>query len=141
MVRRKGDAGIPMSIKEQISEQSKQEYKEYLEPLKKLRKKGSKGPTIFMIICCVIGGLAGFFGAMLGDKLSISGLEPFPVPDGFGFLYFIALFVFYFVTTVLHTIIHEGGHLVFGLLSGYEFLSFRVMSFTIVKKDGKLAVK
>lgn len=130
-----------MSIKEQISEQSKQEYKEYLEPLKKLRKKGSKGTTIFMIICCVIGGLAGFFGAMLGDKLSISGLEPFPVPDGFGFLYFIALFVFYFVTTVLHTIIHEGGHLVFGLLSGYEFLSFRVMSFTIVKKDGKLAVK
>lgn len=130
-----------MSVKEQISEQSKQEYKEYLEPLKKLRKKGSKGTTIFMIICCVIGGLVGFFGAMLGDKLSISGLEPFPVPDGFGFLYFIALFVFYFVTTVLHTIIHEGGHLVFGLLSGYEFLSFRVMSFTIVKKDGKLAVK
>ncbi|MBP3351328.1 MAG: hypothetical protein J6L65_02870 [Lachnospiraceae bacterium] len=130
-----------MSVKEQINEQSKQEYKEYLEPLKKLRKKGSKGTTIFMIICCVIGGLAGFFGAMLGDKLSLSGLEPFPVPDGFGFLYFVALFVFYLVTTVLHTIIHEGGHLVFGLLSGYEFLSFRVMSFTIVKKDGKLAVK
>ena len=83
-----------MSIKEQISEQSKQEYKEYLEPLKKLRKKGSKGTTIFMIICCVIGGLAGFFGAMLGDKLSLSGLEPFPLPDGFGFLYFVALFVF-----------------------------------------------
>lgn len=130
-----------MSIKEQISEQSKQEYKEYLEPLKKLRKKGSKGTTIFMIICCVIGGLAGFFGAMLGDKLSISGLEPFPVWEGFEFLYFVALFVFYLVTTVLHTIIHEGGHLVFGLISGYEFLSFRVMSFTIVKKDGKLAVK
>lgn len=130
-----------MSIKEQISEQSKQEYKEYLEPLQKLRKKANKGTNIFMVICCVIGGLAGFFGAMLGDKMSLSGLEPFPVPDGFGFLYFVALFVFYFVTTILHTIIHEGGHLVFGLLSGYEFLSFRVMSFTIVKKEGKLAVK
>ncbi len=130
-----------MNVKEQISEQSKQEYKEYLEPLQKLRKKGNKGTTIFMVICCVIGGLAGFFGAMLGDKLSLSGLEPFPVPDGLEFLYFVALFVFYLVTTVLHTIIHEGGHLVFGLFSGYEFLSFRVMSFTIVKKDGKMAVK
>ena len=49
-----------MSVKEQISEQSKQEYREYVEPLKKLRKKGSKGTTIFMAICCAIGGLVGF---------------------------------------------------------------------------------
>lgn len=132
-----------MSVKEQISEQSMQEYKEYLEPLQKLRKKGSKGTTIFFATCCVIGGLVGFFGGMLGDKFkfSLTELEPFPVPDGFGFLYFVAAVVVYVVTTILHTIIHEGGHMVFGLLSGYEFLSFRIMSFTIVKKDGKLSVK
>lgn len=130
-----------MNIKEQISKQSIGEYKEYLEPLQKIRKKGNKGTNIFLIICCLIGGLVGFFGGMLGDKLSANELEPFPVPDGFEFLYFVALVAVYLVTTLLHTIIHEGGHLVFGLLSGYEFLSFRVLSFTIVKKDGKLAVK
>lgn len=130
-----------MSVKEQISEQSIAEYKEYLEPLQKLRKKSNKGMSIFYVICAIIGGLVGFFGGMLGDKLSLSELEPFPVPDGLEFLYFVAAAVFYLVATILHIIIHEGGHMVFGLLSGYEFLSFRIMSFTIVKKDGKLTVK
>ena len=130
-----------MSIKEKISEQSIADYKEYLEPLQKLRKKGNKGMNIFYVICAIIGGLVGFFGGLLGDKLSLNGLEPFPVPDGFGFLYFVAALAFYVVATILHVIIHEGGHMVFGLLSGYEFLSFRIMSFTIVKKDGKLIVK
>lgn len=31
--------------------------------------------------------------------------------------------------------------MIFGLLTGYRFLSFRVLSFTIVKKDGKLVWK
>lgn len=130
-----------MSVKEQISEQSKQEYKEYLEPLQKIRKKGNKGTIIFFVICAVVGGLVGFFGGMLGDKLDLSVLEPFPVPNGLEVLYVVVALALYLVSVLLHTIIHEGGHLVFGLLSGYEFLSFRVMSFTIVKKDGKLAVK
>ena len=33
--------------------------------------------------------------------------------------------------TVLSTVIHEGGHLVFGLISGYRFVSFRIFSFVI----------
>ena len=89
----------------------------------------------------MLGGLVGFWGCMLGDKFDLSVLEPFPVPNGLEVLYVVVALVLYLVTTVLHTIIHEGGHLVFGLLSGYEFLSFRVLSFTIVKKDGKLAAK
>lgn len=36
------------------------------------------------------------------------------------------------------TVIHEGGHLVFGLLSGYKFSSFRIMSFMWVKEDGRI---
>lgn len=130
-----------MSVKEQISEQSIANYKEYLEPLHKLRKKGNKGMIIFYVICAIIGGLVGFFCGMFGDKLDLSVLEPFPVPNGLEFLYVAVALALYLVTVLLHTIIHEGGHMVFGLLSGYEFLSFRVMSFTIVKKDGKLAAK
>ncbi len=41
----------------------------------------------------------------------------------------------------LATIIHEGGHLIAGLLSGYKFLSFRVMSMVFIKIDGKIKLK
>lgn len=37
--------------------------------------------------------------------------------------------------------IHELGHLVFGLLTGYRFVSFRILDFTFVKEDGRLRVK
>ncbi len=45
------------------------------------------------------------------------------------------------VSYVLHIIIHEGGHLVFGLLSGYKFRSFRILSLMLVKQDGKIKLK
>lgn len=37
--------------------------------------------------------------------------------------------------------IHEAGHLVCGLLTGYEFVSFRIFNFTFIKIDGKIRVK
>lgn len=36
---------------------------------------------------------------------------------------------------------HELGHLIFGLLTGYRFVSFRVFSFMLVKSDGKWAIR
>lgn len=47
------------------------------------------------------------------------------------------LFIFFLV----HIIIHETGHLVFGLLTGYKFLSFRIGSFTVQKENGKYFLK
>lgn len=41
----------------------------------------------------------------------------------------------------LQVIIHEGGHLLFGLLSGYRFVSFRIFSWTWIRKDGKIRLK
>lgn len=38
-------------------------------------------------------------------------------------------------------IVHEGGHLVFGRLSGYRFVSFRVLRFTLIREDGHLKVR
>lgn len=38
-------------------------------------------------------------------------------------------------------IIHEAGHLIFGLATGYGFLSFRVGSFMWIKQDGKIRFK
>lgn len=42
----------------------------------------------------------------------------------------------------LQVIIHEAGHLVFGLISGYEFVSFRIGSFILLRDaGGKLRLK
>lgn len=41
----------------------------------------------------------------------------------------------------LHTIIHEGGHLLCGLMTGWKFVSFRIGCFTLVKQDNKLKFK
>lgn len=45
------------------------------------------------------------------------------------------------VSFSVQIIVHEGGHLICGLLSGYEFVSFRVGSLTFIKEDGKFAIK
>lgn len=37
--------------------------------------------------------------------------------------------------------LHEAGHLVGGLMSGYRFVSFRVFNYTFIKVDGRLRVK
>lgn len=45
------------------------------------------------------------------------------------------------VTFIFHIIAHEGGHCIGGLLSGYEFISFRVFNMMILKRNGKLQRK
>ena len=42
------------------------------------------------------------------------------------------------IAFVLHIILHEGGHLVAGLLTGYRFVSFRFLNFTLISQDGHL---
>jgi hypothetical protein len=54
---------------------------------------------------------------------------------------FYASIAMYILCNYLQLIIHEAGHLLFGLLTGYKFLSFRIYSRTFVKKDGKLTCK
>lgn len=45
------------------------------------------------------------------------------------------------LSLVAQIIIHEGGHLVFGLASGYRFGSFRVFSWIWVKENGRIRCK
>ena len=53
----------------------------------------------------------------------------------------VGLFLVMYVALFFHLIVHEAGHLVFGLLTGYEFSSFRVGSFMWMKENGKLKLK
>jgi len=38
---------------------------------------------------------------------------------------------------ILQVVLHELGHLLFGLLTGYRMLSFRIFSYAIIKQSGK----
>ncbi len=93
------------------------------------KKKTSAHRSIFGI---VIGLLMGF---AIGFAIA-PNLENFTLKQ-----YFIFLIVEILLLTVafyIQTIVHEAGHLIFGLLSGYKFLSFRVGRFMLIKKNGKL---
>lgn len=45
------------------------------------------------------------------------------------------------VAIIAQLILHEAGHLIFGLLSGYRFSSFRVFNLILVNENGKLKLK
>ena len=42
-----------------------------------------------------------------------------------------------FASIVFMIATHELGHLIFGLLTGYQFISYRIFSFTLLKENGK----
>lgn len=102
---------------------------------KKAKKKGSSLKTILaMIPFMVIGGICGFLIA----EFAIGNEQ-----DGFAdVLYSVALLlVGVYVGMFLQIAIHEAGHLVFGLLSGYGFSSYRIGSFMWLKENGKIRVR
>lgn len=47
----------------------------------------------------------------------------------------------FFTSLIINVILHEFGHLLFGLLTGYHFISFRIFNLTIIKEQGKLKLK
>ncbi len=57
------------------------------------------------------------------------------------FLSLCGMFIIMYVAIFAQMIIHEAGHLVFGLLSGYQFSSFRIMSFMWVKENGQMKLR
>lgn len=83
--------------------------------------------------------LASFgIGIMLGMKSNILGME-----FGGGELVFswwdvlLAILLFYF-SLYVQVAIHEAGHVVGGLLTGYRFLSYRISHFHWQKVEGKI---
>ena len=71
-------------------------------------------------------------GAVVGyslGKIAVGSLAKVDTPN------IIFLFIAGVISFILQVIVHEAGHLVFGLLSGYKFISFRVFDFKIIKDE------
>lgn len=91
----------------------------------KKKKRIPWGIIIFYGICLLI-------GVLLGTVLEKEVFEEF----GRAFL---PAMLFFIIGYLLHIIVHEAGHMVCGLATGYRFVSFRVASLMWEKqKNGKI---
>lgn len=83
----------------------------------------------------LIGAVCGYLMIMFIDKFS----DDTPLNEEI--LSLVGLFIGMYVALFFHMIVHEAGHLVFGLMTGYKFCSFRIASFMWLKENGKLKMK
>ena len=65
----------------------------------------------------------------------------FIIEKDYSFPELLYAFVLLVISYLICTVIHESGHLVMGLRSGYGFVSFRIGSLTWIKENGKLVRK
>ena len=99
------------------------------------KKKKSNIKALYLVIGALFGIIAGKLlknANLLGDDKASGGEVLLTM-----LLMMASVYVFYF----LGIIIHEAGHLVMGLLTGYKFVSFRIGSFILVRQDGKFTVR
>ena len=83
------------------------------------------------------------FMVLMGAALGIlAGKDLFEVVEGVSFggylLHICWLIVMLTAAFYAQLILHEGGHLVCGLLSGYRFVSFRIGSWMVQRENGRL---
>ena len=90
---------------------------------------------IGMAFMMLIGAICGFIMVWYIDKSSAD------TPIYQEILSLVGLFLGMYVALFFHMIVHEAGHLVFGLMTGYKFCSFRIASFMWLKENGKLKLK
>lgn len=102
-----------------------------MKPRKK--RKSSQSNIPFIAASLIVGAACGLMIASVcfDDDLSFG---QFMIRLGIGIIVM-------YLAAIVQIIIHEGGHLLFGLMSGYKFVSFRVLSFMLVRVDGKMQFK
>jgi len=103
--------------------------------MKKKKKSGKLGPILGGAVGGALGGLLGYAAMEYLDRSF--------APEGLGeeLLLIAGLVVGITLAVFVQLVIHEAGHLVFGLLSGYRFGSFRIGSFMWMKEEGELRLK
>lgn len=91
---------------------------------------------IAKVLYIFTGVLCGFCIIFVSDpeKLFESGTRGF-------FLQMVFCMVLILIAYFIQAVVHEAGHLVFGLLSGYKFISFRIGNIMIIRESGKLRIK
>ncbi|BBF45375.1 hypothetical protein lbkm_4142 [Lachnospiraceae bacterium KM106-2] len=76
-------------------------------------------------------------GGVFGVAIAMSTVSLFEDDITVLFVMLAAMYGFMFI----HIVLHEAGHMVAGLCTGYHVASFRIGSFILVKREGKWCVK
>ena len=81
--------------------------------------------------------LLGIFMLMLGFALGIgiAMIIDTSLEGRFSFTEILISLLLLFFAYAINVVLHEGGHLVMGLLTGYRFLSFRILSWILIKDE------
>ena len=93
------------------------------------KKKGTG--AIGIILAVAVGAISG---------ICISNFLPDSLSYPQTLLYVALLIVGLYIGMLVQIVIHESGHLVFGLLSGYRFVSFRIGSIILCRQNGKYRI-
>ena len=88
-------------------------------------------PTVIILLLCV----------PLGVLISRETAELYEATPLKGIYALVSVAISFVVAFYFSVITHEGGHLIFGLLSGYSFSSFRISSLMLIKQDGKMKLR
>ena len=97
------------------------------------KKKVQWQQWIVMGFFMLIGAVCGVLMVIFVENSAAADRRPLEA-----FLTLAGLFAGMYIAMFLQLIIHEAGHLVFGLATGYRFSSFRVGSFMWLKENGKI---
>ena len=100
------------------------------------QKKNSKQPWPVLIGYALIGAACGILIMSYLERLAGGGAS-----KAGRILQAAFLFLCMYASMLIQIVIHEAGHLVFGLAAGYRFSSFRIFSLMWVKEDGRIRFK
>ncbi len=92
--------------------------------------RGRAGQVVSLLVCMAVGAACGLAMARVGDDGTGPGLG--------GAARMAAVLLGFAASVLLQMLLHEGGHLVFGLLSGYRFCSFRIGSHIWLRRGGHI---
>ena len=96
------------------------------------KKKRHLGAILVYLVGLVAGACAGYFGADAID--AVTGGD-----DGLFLMYIAVMLLGLYLALFVQIVVHEGGHLVFGKLTGYRFVSFNIFGFIWSRdENGKL---
>ncbi len=79
-----------------------------------------------------------FAVALVGSYLRLTGTAIGALLSQYELYVFFILFLFLRYSWYVHLILHEGGHYLFGKLTGYRLLSFQVKKFVYSEKNKKI---
>lgn len=103
---------------------------------KKQKNKGNIKSMLATAVITLFGFATGYLFASMFDFSQFAKGN-----NNWEFVDIMALPIVLVIALYLQIIIHEAGHFIAGIMSGYKFCSFRVGSFMWVKMNGKLKLK